>query len=210
MDRNTEKRCCTAAVWKRTDIVLTSTVEYDNPYADVTLDAVFTHEDGTKIALYGFWNGGNEFRIRFAPTKTGRWTYETTCSDTGNTGLHGQTGTVTAAENTGTTDLDRHGFIRISDNGRYFVHDDGTPFYWLGDTNWQAPNYVSVTRCNYPGCTCGNQFRHELNDRIAKGFTVYQTYFDSAESDGGGQRGITPEPGLWTIRNRKINPVTFT
>ncbi|MBQ4592645.1 MAG: DUF4038 domain-containing protein [Clostridia bacterium] len=210
MDCKEKTICRNVPVWKRTDIVLTSSQEYDNPYSDITLDAVFTHEDGTKVALYGFWNGGNEFCVRFAPTKAGRWIYETTCSDTGNAGLHGRTGTITAVENTGNTDLDRHGFVRISDNGRYFVHDDGTPFYWLGDTNWQSPNYVSVTRCNYPGCTCGNQFRHELNDRIAKGFTVYQTYFDSAESDGGGQRGITPEPSLWTVRNRKINPVTFT
>ena len=24
--------------------------------------------------------------------------------------------------------------IRIADNHRYFVQDDGTPFFWLGDT----------------------------------------------------------------------------
>ena len=206
MDHYTEN----VQVWKRTDIVLTSSREYANPYADVTLDAVFTHEDGTAIRLYGFWNGGNEFRVRFAPTKTGLWSYETMCSDPGNTGLHGRKGTLLAAENTGCTGLDRHGFVKISENGRFFVYDDGTPFYWLGDTNWQAPNYVSFTRCNYPGCTCGNQFLHELNDRLSKGFTVYQTYFDIAESDGGGQRGITPEPGLWNIRHRQINPQTFT
>ncbi len=199
-----------AQIWKRTDILLTSGRKYANPYRDVTLDAVFTHEDGTRIALYGFWNGGNEFRVRFAPTKTGIWSYEITCSDPENTGLHGQKGTVLAVENTGSTELDKHGFVRISDNGRYFTYDDGTPFYWLGDTHWQAPNYVSTTRCNYPGCTCGSQFLHELNDRLAKGFTVYQTYFDSAESDGGGQRGITPEPSLWTVRHRQINPRTFT
>lgn len=199
-----------AVCWKRTDIVLTSTLEYSNPYLDVSLDAVFTHEDGTKIGLYGFWNGGNEFRVRFAPTKTGKWTYEITCSDTQNAGLHGQNGTILATENTGTTELDKHGFVRISDNGRYFVYDDGTPFYWLGDTNWQAPNYVSLTRCNYPGCSCGSQFLHELSDRLAKGFTVYQTYFDSAESDGGGQRKITPEPGLWLEQHSRICPDTFT
>lgn len=199
-----------AAVWKRADIVLKSSRTYENPYWDVNVSAVFTHEDGTAITLYGFWNGGSEFRIRFAPTKTGVWSYETFCSDTDNTGLHGQKGTVTAVENTGCTELDKHGFVRISDNGRYFVYNDGTPFYWLGDTNWQAPNYVSTTRCNYPGCTCGNQFMHELKDRLSKGFNVYQTYFDVAESDGGGQRGTTSEPGLWTVRNRLIDPKTFT
>ena len=41
-------------VWKRTDIILKSSATYDNPYKDVEIDAVFTHEDGTEIALYGF------------------------------------------------------------------------------------------------------------------------------------------------------------
>lgn len=196
-------------VWKRTDIILISEESYLNPYREVEIDADFTHEDGTKIHLFGFWNGGDEWRVRFSPTKTGTWTYVTSCSDTDNKGLHGVTGKIIAVENTGTTDIDRHGFIRISDNGRYFVHDDGTPFYWLGDTNWQAPNYVSITQCNYPGCDCNNQFVHEVNDRLSKGFTVYQTYFDSGEGDGGGQRGASKEPTMWKRRYSHIDPNTF-
>jgi hypothetical protein len=197
------------SVWKRTDIVLVSEKKYSNPYRDVDIDAVFTHEDGTTIHLYGFWNGGSEWRVRFAPTKVGRWTYTVTCSDENNASLNGVTGAINAVENTGSTDLDKHGFVRISDNGRYFVYDDGTPFYWLGDTNWQAPNYVSITQCNYPGCECGNQFKHEVDDRLAKGFTVYQTYFDSGESDGGGQRATTKEPNLWTRQYTLPNVDTF-
>ena len=197
-------------LWTRTDVILTSEKTYKNPYTDVDIDAVFTHEDGTKIALFGFWNGGSEWRVRFSPTKTGVWTYVITCSDTENTGLHNKTGSIRAVANKGTTELDRHGFVKISDNGRYFVYDDGTPFYWLGDTNWQAPNYVSISKCNYPGCQCGSQFFHEVNDRVDKGFTVYQTYFDSAEADGGGQLSVTSEPSMWSTKYTKINPKTFS
>ena len=196
-------------VWRRKDIILKSEKKYDNPYKDVDIDAVFTHEDGTEINLYGFWNGGDEWRVRFAPTKTGKWDYVITCSDKDNASLN-VSGSITAVKNTGNTELDKHGFIKISDNGRYFVYDDGTPFYWLGDTNWQAPNYVTLNKCNYPGCSCGNQFFHEVNDRVDKGFTVYQTYFDGAESDGGGQRQITDEPSMWTEKYNKINPDTFS
>ncbi|MGI6269588.1 MAG: DUF4038 domain-containing protein [Candidatus Howiella sp.] len=184
-------------VWKRTDILLSSGKSYTNPYLDVQIDAVFTHSDGTQIKLFGFWNGGNEWRIRFSPTKTGVWNYTVTCTDNDNKDLNNVSGRIVAVENTGKTELDRHGFIKISDNGRYFTYDDGTPFYWLGDTNWQAPNYVSLTDCNYPGCSCKNQFKHEVDDRLDKGFTVYQTYFDSAENDGGGQIETSAEPGLW-------------
>ena len=63
----------TAEVWKRIDIILESAVDYADPYNETDIDAVFTHEDGTEIKLYGFWNGGREFRVRFAPTKTGLW-----------------------------------------------------------------------------------------------------------------------------------------
>lgn len=204
-----EEARMTIPQWQRGDIVLTSEKQYENPYTDVDVDATFVHESGEEIHLYGFWNGGDEWRIRFAPTKTGVWTYAVTCSDPENTSLNGVTGTLTAVPNDGKTGLDRHGFVRISDNGRYFVYDDGTPFYWLGDTHWQAPNYVSITRCNYPGCGCGNQFLHEVENRLRKGFTVYQTYFDGAESDGGGQRSVSPEPALWAVKHTLPNVDAF-
>lgn len=44
-------------VFKRCEIVLHSTKEYENPFMDVDIDAVFTHESGRKITLPGFWNG---------------------------------------------------------------------------------------------------------------------------------------------------------
>lgn len=200
----------TVEVWARTDIILTSNKRYDNPYLDVEIDAVFTHEDGTEIVLYGFWDGGDEWRVRFSPTKVGLWSYVITCNDTANTRLHNVKGKLMAVENTGSSMIDKHGFVKISDDNRHFVYDDGTPFFWLGDTNWQAPNYVTIDKCNYPGCSCGNQFVHEVNDRLAKGFTVYQTYFDSAEMDGGGQRETTSEPSMWTDRHTLPDTEVFT
>src|SRR3546814_8351176 len=90
--------------------------------------------------------------------------------------------------NSGNTELDRRGFVRIADDSRMFSYADGHPFFWLGDTHWQAPDYERLEECNAPGCdgACGNsQFKHLVNNRVAKGFTVYQTYPDAAENDGG-------------------------
>ena len=197
-------------LWHTYDVRVFSQKHYDNPYAEAEIEAVFTHESGETVRLYGFWNGGDEWRVRFAPTRLGHWNYVVHCSDKDNRGLEGAGGTINAVPNDRKTELDRHGFVRISDDGRRFVYDDGTPFFWLGDTNWQAPNYVSTTRCNYPGCSCSNQFRHEVDDRLRKGFTVYQTYFDSAESDGGGQLGINPEPSMWAIRHKQPDTRVFS
>lgn len=32
-----------------------------------------------------------------------------------------------------------HGDLRVAPGGRYFCHDDGTPFFWMGDTGWLLP-----------------------------------------------------------------------
>lgn len=175
-------------VWERIDLELFSTRDYVNPFLDATVDAVFIHESGTVVTLPGFWDGGNRWVVRFSPNKIGKWTYRITASDNRNSGLHSN-GVIVGIANKGTTELDRHGFVRIADNDRMFSYADGHPFFWLGDTHWQAPDYERLEECNAPGCdgTCGNsQFKHLVNNRIAKGFSVYQTYPDAAENDGGG------------------------
>src|SRR5690606_22256278 len=46
-------------IWERTDLKLVSSENYANPFLDVTVDAVFTHESGAVITLPGYWDGGN-------------------------------------------------------------------------------------------------------------------------------------------------------
>ena len=36
----------------------------------------------------------------------------------------------------GNNPLYRRGFLRVSENRRYLVYGDGTPFLWIGDTAW--------------------------------------------------------------------------
>jgi hypothetical protein len=54
--------------------------------------------------------------------------------------------------------------IKVSDNGRFFVKADGTPFFWLGDTAWSIFNHPKPEDVDL-----------YLNDRAAKGFTVIQS-----------------------------------
>jgi len=172
--------------WTRTTLVLASARPHAHPGTDVTLDALFTGPDGATLALPGFWDGGNTWKVRFAPTQVGRWTYRITCSDPADRGLHGVTGTLRCRPYTGSLAIYRHGFLRVADDRRHFAHADGTPFFWLGDTHWQMPDCERLDACNCPGCGCGSQFRHLAADRLRKGFTVYQTYPDAAMNDAGG------------------------
>jgi hypothetical protein len=66
----------------------------------------------------------------------------------------------------------RHGDLKVSDNRRYLVHADGTPFFWLGDTAWELFHRLSR-----------EEAERYLENRRAKRFTVIQAVA-LAELDG--------------------------
>jgi hypothetical protein len=187
-DADTSRRTLyTASVLSPVEIRLHSTVPYENPFVATEIDATFTHTDGTTVSIPGFWREGETWAVRFTPTKEGEWRYRVTCKDPTNEGLFAE-GTVEAAPSQGKTELTRRGFVTVTAGEHVYRYADGTPFFWLGDTNWQAFTHVATTACNYPGCGCGNQFRHIVDNRVAKGFTVYQTYF--VPEAGNGERPL--------------------
>jgi hypothetical protein len=118
---------------------LESASSYNNAPQEATLTATFTAPDGAKQTIPGFWDGGKTWRIRFQPTQLGRYTFETRCSDAGNLGLHQQKGSFTVTPPEGTSRFEVHGPVNVSPDGRYFVHDDGTAFFWMADTAWNGP-----------------------------------------------------------------------
>lgn len=150
-------------VWQRWEHALTSARSYDNPYADLTVRVRYTGPEGRVISAYGFWDGGATFRLRCAFPAPGAWRWETECSDAGNAGLHGQRGTVEVAPYHGENPLFRSGFLKVSPDRRYLTYDDGTPFFWLGDTAWGAPSRAS-----------DEEWSRYLADRRAKRFTLIQ------------------------------------
>ena len=77
--------------------------------------------------------------MRFSPNKEGKWTFTTTCSDASNKGLHAQKGEFTCGAAVGNDLLSKHGPVRASPDGRYLMHEDSTPFLWVGDTAWNGP-----------------------------------------------------------------------
>jgi hypothetical protein len=55
--------------------------------------------------------------------------------------------------------------LKVSPNGRYFVDQDGKPFFYLGDTAWLL--FQRLDR---------KEVEEYLKDRAGKGFTVIQAY----------------------------------
>ena len=124
--------------WDRFEKAFESKISYANPAQEANLQAVFVAPSGETKRIYGFWDGASTWRIRFAPDQEGRWTYKTICSDEKNGALNGQTGEFTCVAPTGKTRFRKHGPVQLSSNQRYLMHQDTTPFFWLGDTAWNG------------------------------------------------------------------------
>ncbi len=56
-----------------------------------------------------------------------------------------------------------HGPLKVSENNRFLVHGDGTPFFYLGDTAWELFHRLDREEAD-----------RYLQNRAAKGFTVIQ------------------------------------
>jgi hypothetical protein len=125
--------------WGRYEQQFTSAMAYTNPFQDVRLTVTFTSPSGQTYHSDGFWDGGNRWRVRFSPNKVGEWAYTSTCSNSGDRGLHGHSDHFNCIPPSGHSRFDLHGPLRLADNRRYLVHADGTPFLWLGDTAWNGP-----------------------------------------------------------------------
>ena len=113
-------------IWKKIDIKINSSIKYDNPYKDVEIIGIFKNNE-TEIKLKAFWNGNNEWILRFAPTKVGKWKYNIICFDDNNE-LSNISGIIEAKENK-MTDEEIEA-IGAGDQGMMFGYaTDETPEY---------------------------------------------------------------------------------
>ena len=135
--------------WGRFEQAFQSTVPYDNPLRQAALSVVFTPPKGEPVTVPGFWDGGQTWRVRFAPNQAGAWTFVTTCSDASNKGLDKQSGRFVCTAPKGATRFAQHGPVRVSADGYYLEHEDGTPFFFLSDTAWNGALLSTEADWNY-------------------------------------------------------------
>jgi len=124
--------------WQRFEATLKSNVTYTNALQEAEVRALFVSPLGETNRVYGFWDGGKTWRIRYQPNFPGRWTYYTMCSDTANRGLHEQSGEFLCTATKGESRFEQHGPVQVARNHQHLEHADRTPFLWLGDAAWFA------------------------------------------------------------------------
>lgn len=174
---------------------------YADPFNEVELDVVFTDPQGREQRVPAFWAGEQTWRVRYAPSRPGRYTYRTISSDAANPDLHGQSGALEVSPYTGDNPLRKHGPVRVASDRLHFEHEDGTPFFWLGDTWWMG----LCRRLRWP-----EDVQTLAADRIKKGFTVIQLvaglYPDMPAFD---PRGANEAGFPWEPEYARINPRYF-
>jgi hypothetical protein len=158
--------------WQAVEIPLTSSVTYTDPFQDVDVTVTFNGPGGKSITRPAFWDGGLTWKVRFAPPQTGLWTMTTSATDSKNSGLDHVTRTVQSDAYSGNLEIYKHGFLKVSGNGRYFTYADGTPFFYLGDTHWIL-SHERFDTSNAPGVA--SQFKYIVDKRVSQGFTVFQS-----------------------------------
>ncbi len=90
-----------------------------------------------------------------------------------------------------------HGKLEVSENGRFLQFEDGTPFFWLGDTAWEL--FHRLTK---------QEAITYLENRREKGFTVIQAVI-LAELDGLHTPNMEGELPLIGDDPRRINEAYF-
>lgn len=183
----------TTETWRAVTITLESARAYENPFLDVEIWARFTGPSGQVIRREAYWDGGTTYRVSFAPTEAGSWTYVVEAP--AETGLSELTGTLEAVAYSGDLPIYQHGFLRVSADGRYLEYADGTPFFWLGDTHWEFAYGESWDESNHPGMA--SQFRGMVDLRVAQGFNVYQTNLRSDMGTGPDNYWERTKDGGW-------------
>jgi len=113
------------ARWEVHEFSVTGRAQVSNPFRDASLVGEFTSPSAKTIVVHGFHDGDAKWRLRFAPSEEGTWSYL----------LRGENVEILERGTLHCTKPLSHGSIRTHpDNPYAFAHADGTPFFPMGDT----------------------------------------------------------------------------
>lgn len=166
--------------WQAITASFTGTATQVDPldYTSVVFSALVSDQSGKGLLddtgptrVYGFWDGGKTWRVRFTPTRPGTWTLVTDFSaPVADSALHAKqrTFTVLPAHDQAPPIFRFGGFLRTQSataNRRgYFTYTDGvTPFSWLSHK----------VHSLYGADGSMEDYRRIIGTTAARGFSVY-------------------------------------
>ena len=179
--------------WGVFEASITSSQQPVEPGQHVNVQFELTGPEGNRHIQPGFWNGGRTWTVRFSPSVVGGWKWRSLCET--DASLNNEFGAFECVPYQGDNPLYRHGPIRVSHDGHYLTHTDGTPFFWLVDTAWNGA--LKSTEKDW------GRF---LEDRVEKSFTGIQYVVTQWRTAYANTEGLKAYEGYEEIR---INPEFF-
>ncbi len=146
--------------WTSYEITIQSNKQYNNPYTETEVWAWFVNDKGDSLVRPVFWDGGNTWKLRFAPPDAGHTWYWQVYSSVEDEGFE-KSGALRSVPYTGNNKLEQHGLLRMSEGKRNIIHADGTPMLLVGDTPWSIPFRATT-----------EQVEEYAADRRKKGFNT--------------------------------------
>ena len=70
----------------------------------------------------------------------------------------------------------RHGKLCVRENHRYMQHEDGTPFFWLGETGWLMPTKLNRTEVDNYLTHCAKAGYNVVQVQTLNGVPSYNCY----------------------------------
>lgn len=95
----------------------------------------------------------------------------------------------------GFTQTSKNCFLKVSDNGHYFLDSNNMPFLWQGDTEWELFRYLTA-----------EEAKALLTERKKQGFNVIQVMVNGVFPEWGEITGMKTWEGIKAWKND--NPLT--
>lgn len=121
------------------------TATHQTAYHDVRIRIDFKKNGTFSHSTYAYWDGERTFTFRTAFPSPGPWTWEVKnpCENCLGGTPSPMMGSVTVSAKRTTPVLYARGPLMVDASKRFLKHDNGTKFFWLGDTAWAAPMRTS-------------------------------------------------------------------
>ena len=82
-------------------------------------------------------------------------------------------------------DIFSHGRLRVSDNKRFLQHEDGEPFFWLGETAWLMPERLNREEVGCYLNTCHNAGYNVVQIQVLNDVPTYNIYGQPSHDSNG-------------------------
>ncbi len=193
-------------IWEKQELTFTSTHRFVNPYTDAIVWVDLSGPNFQK-RIFGFWDGGQTFKVRLLATVPGHWTWRSG-SQPLDAGLAGNTGAFDAIDWTESEKQQnplRRGFLQATANHHALQLADGTPFFVQGDTWYSAGTnrfrWYDDNRQRPIGPTAG--FKDYVRFRKAQGYNWVNIIaaFPNWNTDGLPWHIVMNDPNHTTVRS---------